>query len=328
MKAYTLTLLGAVIFVAPALAQYNPFVYGQADVTTRGYFPEANLVGQSTPEISNSYVTLFGPQTVTVAPAGGNTVNMGTFRATVNRANALGLGGSVDFSTASYSGTFQEPDPAIDMSGGNHFKTLEVNYGTGSISVTDGPMHYVEGQGDAGALYRGRGTGLSNEFQFSDFSGPQPDVSDQRFLEINAANRLGGATSWDLDFDTADKITLFGFNYLMYNNFQSNNAELNISITDLPNIRVTAAFSGGSVLEAVQFTGENSNTIFFGFEAPEGEYLDSLSFFSVGVTWRVWASVADVGFAVEGMELVPEPSSLAMALTGFGAIALLLRRRR
>lgn len=320
MKNLSLGTFAFLLTAAAAFAQYNPFVYQTAEFPTLATFPTADEIGQATAEVSAIGNTLFGPQTVTVLAAGGNTITLAAFQSAVAAAHASGLGGVIDLDNPTFSGTFQEPDPDIGATTtGDFAKNLVANFNGKFITITEGPNNYTEGQG---VPYRGRETGLSSGpgFQFSDFQGPQPDPAEHRFFKI-VNGTIREATAYDLDFDPDDKIVTIGFNYGNWNEFQSFQQVTSITpLNVLPNIRVTATFSDGSIQEAVAFTSQSNNTIFFGFEAPEGAYLDRLEYFAVGNTWRIFSRIQDLGFIVEGeVSLAP---SIGISLTPEGNIEI------
>jgi hypothetical protein len=249
----------------------------------------------------------------------GNTISRSDFMATMAAAFSGGFGGVYGFD---------------DVGTGSSGTQLDFTTGSaGTVSVTGGPNHYTEG--GSNESYRGKETGLF------DGTGPSPvgnggtspvpaDFSvgtSGSKVEIGV-NILQGTTSFDLDFDTADQVSVIGFALMNYNNFQS----FQRGNSDYANIHARVTWSDGSTTvseQAIQFSAQNDeNDVYFGFQQPgSGFFLDRLELYQISNAARSFIAIDEMGIAVGDGVAIPEPSQVAF---GFGLLALLgafLRRR-
>ncbi|MEQ8846792.1 PEP-CTERM sorting domain-containing protein [Botrimarina sp.] len=246
----------------------------------------------------------------------GNTIDRAAFAAAVSNAHAAGLGGVLTFDSgsATYSGVdYQHPTAgAINRRGGASLKI-------GDIFVERGPNWYFEG--GAVTPYRGRATG--------DFDGTGPSGPDRLnfdevfFVREEASGTLGQTTSWDLDFDPADQVTTVGWTMLNYNNFQS--TPDGIAAGGYPPVHGRATFTNGvdsvthmAIAQAAQV--EDGFDHYFGFQAPEGYFLDRIEAYQIGNNSRAFPGLDDLGFV-----RVPEPAAIGLAAMVMATAAL--RRR-
>lgn len=247
----------------------------------------------------------------------GNTISRENFQATMSAAFAGGYGGVYGF----------------DADAGSHGDYSEVVFQTGSsgnVSVVPGPNNYAEGGNPDG--YKGK------EGANFDGTGPSPiapDTSNRLFnIGTSSSKRyvgdsfLGGSTSFDLDFDIADEVSVIGFAFLNYHNFQSYQR----GNSDYPNMHARVVWSNGtdSITEmAVEFSDQDAdNDVYFGFQQPDsGYFLDSLAFYTIGNSARAWIGADEMGIAVGDGVAVPEPAT-AVLLLGLAAGGIVLYRRR
>jgi hypothetical protein len=272
---------------------------------------EVELDGLAGPYAGASQATidLFNANYGSIAT--GNTISRADFMTKMASAHAAGRGGVAGFEDAgaSYSDT---SDRAVD-----YFSL------GGLATVNRGANFYAEG-GNADA-YRGK------ENAGFDGTGPSPSVDSSRRFEIGDSGSrfevgergLGGATSFELDFDPLDQVYVIGFMYLNYHNFQSYQR----GNADYPNTHARAVWTNGldSITQmAVQYSDQdNPSDVFFGFQQPgEGYFLDSLSYYTIGNSARAWTGIDELGIAV-----VPEPGMVALLL-GLGALGFVAMRRR
>lgn len=257
----------------------------------------------------------------------GNTIGLAQFRAAVGNAFDAGLGGVIDFEDANMtlgSELFNHPTAGTGLTRPNPAaNTLRA----GNIIIRRGERWWFEG--DHVAPYRGKNTA---HFDGTGPSGPdRGNYSEVFFFEPSGGDqvlgerRLGLTTSFDLDFDPADMITTVGFAVLNWNNFQS----FQNQNSDYPNIHAIASFTDGNTTVdqmSVGFTEQvdSGNDYFFGFEGPEGFYLDTLLVYAIGNTGRVFIGFDDLGYVQ-----IPEPATTAVfaALLAAG-FAVFIRRRR
>ncbi len=247
----------------------------------------------------------------------GNTISRGDFIATMGTAFSGGFGGVYGFE---------------DVASGTTGTQLDFVTGSaGTVSVVAGANHYTEG--GSADNYRGKETGLF------DGTGPSPvetgkpvpalfDVGTSSSKIEVGVNILQGTTSFDLDFDTADEVSVIGFAHMNYNNFQS----FQRGNSDYANIHARATWTDGITTvteQAIQFSAQNdSNDVYFGFQQPgSGFFLDRLELYQISNNARAFIAIDEMGIAVGDGVAVPEPRHIAF---GLGLIALLgavLRRR-
>lgn len=233
----------------------------------------------------------------------GNTLNRSNFIATMSQAFSGGYGGVYGF----------------DESQGD-YTSITFSLGSGgSASFSPGPNNYPE-EPD----YRGKHTSLF------DGTGPSPNKFDEaRPFNIGTSGTkrfigdsfLGGGSSFDLDFDPTDEISVIGFAFLNYHNFQS----FQQYNSDYPNSHARVVWTNGvdSITQmAVQFSAQDDDSdVYFGFQQPEeGYFLDSLAFYTIGNNGRAWVGADEMGIAVGDGVAVPEPTTSAL----FGGMAALL----
>jgi hypothetical protein len=250
----------------------------------------------------------------------GNTISRANFIATMGAAFTGGFGGVYGFE---------------DVASGSTGTQLNfITASAGTVSVTGGTNHYVEGGSNEN--YRGKETGLF------DGTGPSPlgnlgtnpvpaafDVGTSSSKVEIGVNILQGTTSFDLNFDITDQVSVIGFAHMNYNNFQS----FQRGNSDYANIHARATWSDGLTTvteQAIQFSAQNnSNDVYFGFQQPgSGFFLDRLELYQISNAARAFIAIDEMGIAVGDGVAVPEPSTYAMFA---GALALglaMLRRRR
>lgn len=251
----------------------------------------------------------------------GNTINRSAFMATMSAAFAGGFGGVYGFEEhpASTTGT------QLDFTTGS----------AGTVSVIAGPNHYTEG--GTNESYRGKQSGLFDGTGPSPLgtSGGNPNPIPNLFsigtsgskIEVGL-NILQGTTSFDLDFDPADQVSVVGFAAMNYNNFQSFQGDN----SDYANMHARATWTDGNstvMQQAVQFSAQNnSNDIYFGFQQPgSGFFLDRVEFYQISNTARAFIAMDEFGIAVGDGVAVPEPSTYALVLGALGLGIVLVRRR-
>ncbi|MCC5805332.1 MAG: hypothetical protein JJU00_03285 [Opitutales bacterium] len=256
----------------------------------------------------------------------GNTIGLAQFRTAVGNAFDAGLGGVIDFEDANRTlgsepfnhptaGTLERPNPAADQ------------LRAGNIIIRRGERWWFEGS--HAAPYRGKNTGA---FDGTGPSGPDREEYSEVFFfepqggdQVLGERRLGLTTSFDLVFDPADMITTVGFAVLNWDNFQS----FQDQNSDYPNIHAIASFTDGNTTVdqmSVGFTEQvaSGNDYFFGFQGPDGFYLDSLLVYAIGNTTRVFIGVDDLGYVQ-----IPEPATAAtLAALLAAGLAVYIRRRR
>jgi hypothetical protein len=252
----------------------------------------------------------------------GNTISRADFKSAVTQAYNSGNGGVIDFETVSYSGgTYQHPTAGtINRTGGN---LLQAG-GAGGITIQRGPNWWYEGS--TVTPYRGTTTGA---FDGTGPSGPDRLNYSEVFFFTQTANAQGGfalgqTTSYDLVFDTADKIGIVGFSVINYDNFQSWQSG---GYAGYPNIHAIATFTNGvdSLTQmSVGLTQQvaSGNDYFFGFEGPAGYFLSDLDVYAIGREGRVFITVDDLGYVQ-----VPEPATYA-AILGLLVLGCVAWRRR
>lgn len=242
----------------------------------------------------------------------GNTISREAFKSAVSAAFAAGNGGVIDFEDANL--TYSENDWIHPDTGGPIDRTGAAAIQAGNITIDRGSNWYFEGtyDGEGSIPYRGKqtadfdGTGPSgpDRANWSEifFIVPQSSGSKEELGEKS----LGQTSVFDLDFDPADKVVIVGFAYLNYNNFQSQQ-DTSQGFAFYPNIHAVATFTNGqdSVEQmAVGLTnfvdgGDPAADHYFGFEAPDGYYLDSLLVYQIGNNGRSIPFIDDLGFVQE-----------------------------
>ena len=247
----------------------------------------------------------------------GNTLSRADFMATMSAAFSGGYGGVFGMDTADQQGDYNE---------------IILQTGLRNVSITPGPNNYAEGGNSQG--YKGKeGTNF-------DGTGPSPtvDADPPRALNIGTSGSkayigdsfLGGATSFHLDFDIADEVSVIGFAFLNYENFQS----FQRGNSDYPNIHARVVWSDGTTditQQSVQFSQQAAGgDVYFGFQQPgAGYYVDDLSFYTIGNNGRAWVGADELGIALGDGAAVPEPrvAALVIGLVALGGVWLRRRRR-
>ncbi len=259
----------------------------------------------------------------------GNTIGLAQFRTAVGNAFDAGLGGVINFEDANMtlgSEPFNHPTAGTGLTRPNPAaSTLRA----GNIIIRRGERWWFEGTFTDSPYgpYRGKETAA---FDGTGPSGPdRANYSEVFFFEPSSGGledkRLGLATSFDLDFDPADMITTVGFAVLNWDNFQS----FQRGNSDYPNIHAIATFTDGDTTVdqmSVGFTQQvdSGNDYFFGFEGPEGFYLDGLLVYAIGNESRVFIGLDDLGYVQ-----IPEPATAAtLAALLAAGLAVYVRRRR
>lgn len=140
---------------------------------------------------------------------------------------------------------------------------------------------------------------------------------------------LGGSTSFHLNFDVAEEVSVIGFALLNYNNFQS----FQRANSDYPNIHARVIWSDGVTditQQSVPFSQQSSGgDVYFGFQQPgDGYFVDELSFYTIGNNARAVVGAAEIGIALGDGAAVPEPQTAALAAGLIVLAGVWLRRRR
>jgi hypothetical protein len=212
---------------------------------------------------------------------------------------------------------------------------IGANGGTNLITISRGPNWYFEGS--EFSPYKGKQTGA---FDGTGPSGPdRANFDDVFFFEDNGSgNRqelspagdgegraMGLTTSYDLDFDLADRITAIGFAAINFTGFQSQQ-DGSSNYAFYPNIHAIATFADGLSTETQMAVGLSSdqagNDYFFGFQGSPGFYLQSLDFYTIGNNDRAFTAIDDFGFIT-----VPEPGSFGLIGGLLAGLTVLMRRR-
>lgn len=314
--------LAILLALAAVSAQAQP-IQNYMTVTLSGTFDAAGIVdldaGDHTLATNTTNPGLFQANYGTIS---GNTISRAAFTAAVGTAFANGTGGVMTFEdgTVVYDGG-QYVHPTIGQV--NRTGGFALRDAGGLITVNKGNSWFYEGS--FSTPYRGSST--------ADFDGTGPSGPDRSnpteiffFNQVNSQGRaLGQTTVWDMDFNLADQVTTIGFVMSNYDNFQS--WEGGDPYAGYPDVHAIATFSDGSTMVTQMAVGISEQAVdghdyFFGFEGPEGFFLQNLTAYGIGLTGRVFPGMEEIGFVT-----VPEPSTYAM----FGLAALLvavLRRRR
>lgn len=240
----------------------------------------------------------------------GNTICRSDFKTQVAAAFAAGLGGVIDFEDANLTYS-ADGYSSIARTGADNIDA------GGLITISKGTQWWYEGTytGSPFGDYRGKHTAA---FDGTGPSGPdRANYADIFFITQTGSSlgsyAMGQTTSYDLDFDPADKVVVVGFALLNWDgNFQSQQ-DVSKDYAFYPNIHAIATFTNGvdEVNQmAVGLTSlDPGNDHYFGFEAPEGYYLKNLLAYAIGNNSRVFIAIDDLGFIVEDPS--PPPAVLA-----------------
>ncbi len=273
-------------------------------------------------------------------PISGNTISRTAFINAVATAYDQGRGGVINFEDAYRS--FDTEDWIHPTAGvitrANAANALRTN-GPASITINRGANWWFEGtySGSPWGAYKGKQT---SAFDGTGPSGPdRANYSEVFFMEtqgpstshnILGQKAFGFTTSWDLVFDPADQIIIIGFAYINWNNFQSQQ-DTTKDYANYPNIHATASFTNGvdsltqMAVGLSQYSGTSmpiQNEYYFGFQAPDGYFLESLKVYTIGNNNRAFGLIDDLGYVI-----VPEPRVYAL-LVGLAALGLVWLRRR
>lgn len=308
----TLTILMCAAILCGQTISFSPKgSFASSEVERNG------LAGPTDPDSANGilYDANYGGITT------GNTISRCEFIATMETAYAGGYGGVFDFDAdAAEFGTYTE---------------VVLQTGTTDVDFVPGLNNYPEGGCSTG--YKGKE--CSANF---DGTGPSPiDVKDPPLVpplpfsigtssskEYIGASFLGGQTVFELDFDPADQVSVLGFAFLAYSNFQSYQR----GNMDYPNVHARVVWTNGVDPDitqmAVQYTEQNiplgsqSCDAFFGFKQPApGYYLDNLLLYEIGNNGRCWIGVDEMGVAV-GDGVAVELDTPAAEMPGSGEVTI------
>ncbi|MCC5806064.1 MAG: hypothetical protein JJU00_07010 [Opitutales bacterium] len=233
---------------------------------------------------------------------------------------AAGVGGAVNWSLPlEYSGLvvdptvdFSTPQPpgfirydftgAVVDSNLPHFRDIHVDVGGRTVLVRQGPRNRVEA-GGAGNRSTADGPGTISINESISLMG---DVFRPLEIALNAGGRqatsgpgsLGGATSWDLEFDADDKVVMAGLVYLNRTDWQFFNADGAVRLW------ADAVYDDGST--STQLSSPNMHNVlgehnhFLGFSAPEGRYITNIRVLHQGGNNRSFTNLDDLVIILEG----------------------------
>lgn len=250
----------------------------------------------------------------------GNTLSRCGFIATMQAAFDGGIGGVYGFDT-----------PAENH--GNYGEIVLQTATAGTVTIVPGANNYPEGGCDSG--YKGKECGPN-----FDGMGPSPNAiaPDTNLFNIGTSSSkefigdsfLGGSTSFDLVFDRADQVSVIGFAFLNYNNFQSYQR----GNSDYPNQHCRVTWSNGVDADithmACQYSSQNGSVdVYFGFRQPSaGYYLTRVEFYTIGNSARCWIGADEMGIAVgDGAAIEEEDIRLAVAPSGDNQLQLTVPAR-
>jgi hypothetical protein len=251
----------------------------------------------------------------------GNTICRSDFKTQIAAAYAAGLGGVIDFEDANLTYS-ADGYSAITRTGADN-----INAG-GLITISKGTQWWYEGDYNVGDA-NGAPSGAYRGKQTAAFDGTGPSGPDrfnpEAFFFITQASSgsldelgtycMGQTSSFDLDFNPADKVVVVGFAALNWANFQSQqDVSKPLEYPNYPNIHAIATFTNGATTVEQMAVGLSHDTnpgndYYFGFEAPSGYYLENLLVYSIGNTARIVMGIDDLGFIVEN----PSPPAAVLA---------------